>query len=259
MTRKALGRASGVSERYLADLEQGTGNASLLVLRQIADALAVGVEDLVHDGTETAAPVRRLRVWLDGLAPADVLRAERLLAEHFPAAASDRHNRLALIGLRGAGKSTVGAAAALALGRPFITLARAVEERAGRSIADLIASEGQAGFRRFERETLSELLTSHPHAVIDAGGGLVTEPSTFRLLRANCLVVWLKATPATHMQRVIAQGDTRPMEDAPEAMSDLEAILESRGHLYALADAAVDTTDLSVADTVGRIVALLRT
>jgi XRE family aerobic/anaerobic benzoate catabolism transcriptional regulator len=258
MTRKALARASGVSERYLADLEQGTGNASLLVLRQLAEALAVSIESLVHDDAP-GEPVRsQLRAMLEPLGTADLQRAHALLSEAFPPTRQPRRDHLALIGLRGAGKSTVGAAVAAELGRPFVSLAREIERRAGRPIGRLIADGGQAEFRRLERDTLAAILGETPNLVLDAGGGLVTEPAAYRLLRTACFVVWLKAEPAVHMHRVVAQGDTRPMADGPEPMSDLEAILESRSRLYALADATVDTTALSIAEAVAAVTRLAR-
>lgn len=254
MTRRMLAKASGVSERYLADLEQGTGNASVLVLRQIADAMAVSVAALVAEASTASGAQAAALATIDRLAPEDVAAALRLIEERFPAARRRPEGRIALIGLRGAGKSTVGAGVAARLDRPFIVLAREIEAAAGRPIADVIASDGQAAYRRLELETLGAILRRHHTAVIDAGGGIVTEPAAYDLLRASCFVLWLKAEPETYMRRVVAQGDTRPMADTPAAMDDLVAILESRAELHALADASLDTTHLSVAQAVDAVI-----
>jgi XRE family transcriptional regulator, aerobic/anaerobic benzoate catabolism transcriptional regulator len=255
MTRKMLARASGVSERYLADLEQGTGNASVLVLRQVADAMAVSVAALVSESADGSGVQAAALAALERLGPDDIAAALRLIEERFPMAKRPE-GRIALIGLRGAGKSTVGAGVAQRLGRPFVVLAREIEAAAGRPIADVIASDGQAAYRRLELDTLHAILRRHETAVIDAGGGIVTEPAAYGLLRASCVVVWLKAEPQTYMRRVVDQGDTRPMADTPAAMDDLIAILESRARLHALADLAIDTTHLSVAQAIDAVVDL---
>jgi XRE family transcriptional regulator, aerobic/anaerobic benzoate catabolism transcriptional regulator len=256
MTRKILARASGVSERYLADLEQGTGNASLLVLKQIADAMAVKVADLVRDGTEPSADVARLVQRIQALPSDDVKQVSAWVERQFPGEAKSRDGRIALVGLRGAGKTTVGSAVAAMLNRPFIELDREIEVLGGKPLAQIIADDGQATFRKLELEALATVLRRHERAVIATGGGLVTETSAFGLLRASCFVIWLKAEPDVHMSRVLSQGDTRPMADNPEAMTDLKAILASRGHLYALADASIDTSAATVDDTVAAVVAM---
>lgn len=253
MTRKILARASGVSERYLADLEQGSGNASLLVLKQIADAMAVSVADLVRLGPEPSADTTRLLHRIESLDPRALDHLSRLVELQFPAPARAVDGRIALVGLRGAGKTSVGEAAAAALDRPFVELDREIESTSGKPLARVLAEDGQSAFRKLELETLATILRRNDRAIIATGGGLVTEPATYGLLRASCFVVWLKAAPEVHMNRVIAQGDMRPMEDNPEAMSDLIAILESRGRLYALADATIDTTTTTVADVVAQL------
>jgi XRE family aerobic/anaerobic benzoate catabolism transcriptional regulator len=253
MTRKMLARASGVSERYLADLEQGSGNASLLVLKQIADAMAVSVAALVSEPAGPAGAHAAAVAVLERLGVDDLAAALALIEDRFPEAKRRRDGRIALIGLRGAGKSTVGAGVAARLDRPFVVLAREIEAAAGRPIAAVIAEDGQAAYRRLELETLGTILRRHEMAIIDAGGGIVTEAAAYGLLRASCFVVWLKAEPETHMRRVVAQGDTRPMADTPEAMADLVAILESRAGLYALADATLDTTHLTVAEAIDAV------
>jgi XRE family transcriptional regulator, aerobic/anaerobic benzoate catabolism transcriptional regulator len=258
MTRKILARASGVSERYLADLEQGTGNASLLVLKQIADAMAVTVADLVREGAEPSHEVSRLLHRIANLSSADLNRLAKQVDNQFPAEVKSRIGRIALVGLRGAGKTTVGTATAEKLGVPFIELDREIEALGGKPLAQILAEDGQSTFRKLELETLATVLRRHERAVIATGGGLVTEPAAYGLLRASCFVVWLKTNAETHMSRVVAQGDMRPMADNPEAMSDLKAILASRAHLYAQADTELDTTTTTVTQSVAALVALTR-
>jgi XRE family transcriptional regulator, aerobic/anaerobic benzoate catabolism transcriptional regulator len=206
MTRKALAAASGVSERYLAQLEGGQGNISVLLLRRVARAMSVPIEHLVREDD------------------------------------SPRPARIALIGLRGAGKSTLGEKLAQALELPFIELDREVEKEAGTHLGEVFAMYGQDAFRRFERRALERVLKQHEQAVIATGGSLVTEPATYDILLSSCFVVWLSAKPHEHMGRVLDQGDLRPMSESPQAMDDLKAILESRVALYAKADATVDTS-----------------
>jgi XRE family transcriptional regulator, aerobic/anaerobic benzoate catabolism transcriptional regulator len=256
MTRKILAKASGVSERYLADLEQGTGNASLLVLRQIADAMAVTVADLVRDGPARPVNLTRAVMHLERLAPTEIQAAVELLSERFPVRPKRTDGRIALVGLRGAGKTTVGEAIAGLLSRPFIELDGEIERISGKPLAAILADDGQAAFRKLELETLASVVRRYDTAVIATGGSLVTEPAAYDLLRASCFVIWLRAAPDQHMARVLAQGDLRPMADNPEAMHDLEAILESRGGLYALADATIDTTHLAVGETVVELLRL---
>jgi len=222
VTRKALAAASGVSERYLAQLEAGQGNISVLLLRKIARAMNVAVESLAREGTDQDAARRRI----------------------------------ALIGLRGAGKSTLGARLAGALGVPFVELDREVEREAGAKLGEVFAMYGQEAFRRFERRALERVLRTHDAAVIATGGGLVTDPDSYRLLLDNCRTVWLKAKAEEHMNRVIAQGDMRPFEGSvrgttrgkmqgqgrPAALEEVRQLLADRDRLYSRADATVDTT-----------------
>jgi len=242
MTRKILAEASGVSERYLADLERGIGNASLLVLKQIADAMGIEVADLIADTPSTSAALRTAISRLEQLGPDDLAAANDWLAAHMKNRTASPNGRIALIGLRGAGKTTLGEKAASKLGIPFVELDREIERLAGMELAEIFASQGQAAFRRLEHRALQNAIDQNERAIIATGGSLVTEPKTYDLLRARCFVVCLTASPEQHMNRVISQGDLRPMEDNPGAMDDLVAILESRAPLYALADAAIDTT-----------------
>jgi XRE family transcriptional regulator, aerobic/anaerobic benzoate catabolism transcriptional regulator len=242
MSRKVLSRASGVSERYLAELERGAGNASLLVLRQIAQALSIEAAALVSDEPEQPIDLTLALHQLQRLSPDELAEARELIAQRFGAAAP-AHGRVALVGLRGAGKTTLGQLAAEAMGVPFIELDREIERACGMELSEIFATHGQAMFRELERQCLLTIVQRYERAVIATGGSLVTEPATYDLLLSTCFVVWLKATPDQHMGRVIDQGDLRPMADNPQAMDDLRAILESRTALYAKADAEVNTAD----------------
>jgi XRE family aerobic/anaerobic benzoate catabolism transcriptional regulator len=254
MTRRILAQASGVSERYLADLERGAGNASLLVLKQIADAMGTNVAALVAD-TSRSPDVELIIQRLERLPQAVAATARGMLDRHLAEAEKRQRARIALIGLRGAGKSTIGALLAQRMGAPFIELDREIERSAGVEIADLLSLHGQGHYRALERRTLDAVVASHPRAVIATGGGLVTEPATFDMLLSSCFVVWLKASPEQHMGRVVAQGDLRPMANNPQAMDDLRAILDSRAALYSRADAEIDTSGLTPAEAVSAIVA----
>lgn len=241
MSRKSLSRASGVSERYLAELERGAGNASLLVLRQIADALSIEAAALVSDAPERPIDLTLALHQLERLSPAELGEARRLIAQHFGQAVSPAQGRIALVGLRGAGKTTLGQLAAQALAVPFVELDREIERASGMELSEIFAVHGQPMFRRLERQCLETIIARFEQAVIATGGSLVTEPGTYDLLLSTCFVVWLSAGPDEHMGRVLAQGDLRPMADGPQAMDDLQAILDSRRALYARANAVVDT------------------
>ena len=241
MTRKILARDSGVSERYLAQLETGHGNISIILLRQIARAMDLPVADLVRDGPSPAVALTLLIERLAQLPP-DEIEAARVLLEARFGATTRRRDRIALIGLRGAGKTTLGNMLADKLQVPFIELAKAIERDAGMPLTEIFDLNGQASYRRYERRALERALADHPRAVIATGGSLPTEPGTFQLLLANCFTVWVQAAPEAHMERVIAQGDFRPMAGNREAMADLRRILSQRRALYAQADAGIDTT-----------------
>lgn len=257
MTRKILAEASGVSERYLADLERGVGNASLLVLKQIADAIGMHVTELIADAPAASAALRTAISRLEQLGSDDLAAANEWLAAHLKNRMTSPSGRIALIGLRGAGKTTLGQQAAKALAIPFVELDREIERLAGMELAEIFASQGQTAFRRLEYRALQNAIDQHDRAIIATGGSLVTESKTYELLRARCYVVCLTASPEQHMSRVISQGDLRPMEDNPRAMDDLVAILESRAPLYALADAAIDTTGNDANSTLARFLDLI--
>ena len=256
MSRKVLSRASGVSERYLAELERGAGNASLLVLRQVADGLGVEVAQLVSDEPERPIDLALVVHQLERLSPAGLAEARRLLAQRFGNARATQ-GRIALVGLRGAGKTTLGQRAAEALGVPFVELDREVERASGMELSEIFATHGQAMYRRLERQCLETVIARFDRVVIATGGSLVTEPGTYDLLLSSCFVVWLSARPEEHMGRVLAQGDLRPMAEGPQAMDDLKAILESRTALYAKADAQVDTSGRPEADALAGLLAAI--
>lgn len=248
-TRKSLAREAGVSERHLANLETGVGNASILVLRQIAHALDCALAELIGDETTGSPEWLMIRDLLHGRSEADLQRARGALAELLSAAGPDpaRRGRIALVGLRGAGKSTLGQMLADDLGFPFVELNREIERLAGAGLAEIHALYGLTAYRRYERRALEETVQLYPSAVIATPGGLVSEAGTFQVLLAHCFTVWLHAQPEEHMQRVIAQGDLRPMAGSVEAMEDLKRILAGRTPFYAMADLAYDTSGRDLA------------
>jgi XRE family aerobic/anaerobic benzoate catabolism transcriptional regulator len=250
MTRKILARDSGVSERYLAQLETGQGNVSILLLRQIAQALDTPLQALVLDGPEPPVDLVHTTEFLRRLPATELVQARRVLVEHFGGVDLEaRRGRIALIGLRGAGKSTLGAMLANRLEAPFLELDRLIEQETGVSLSVIFDLYGQSGFRRLERRVLDEVIERYPRFVLATGGSLVSEPATFERLLTMCFTVWLRATPEEHMQRVIAQGDMRPMADNRESMSDLRRILNVREPLYRKADATINTSGCSAKES----------
>lgn len=246
MSRKILARASGVSERYLAQLEAGKGNISISLLRKVAEAMSVPVPDLVREGNERPVELTLLIRKLERLQPELLAEASRALNDALNLGApAHRLDRIALIGLRGAGKSTIGALLADQLAVPFVEMAQEIEQTAGMDIDHIFDLSGQGAYRRYERRALEDVLARHAECVIATGGSLVSEPETYDLLLDQCFTVWLRASPEEHMRRVRDQGDTRPMEGSGEAMADLKRILETRHSLYARADAVVDTSNRS--------------
>jgi XRE family aerobic/anaerobic benzoate catabolism transcriptional regulator len=247
MTRKILARHSGVSERYLAQLETGHGNISIILLRQVAQAMSLPLAELVREDPDHPVEFSLLVQSLARLDSKQLAQARTLMTQSFGAAMErGRRQRIALIGLRGAGKSTLGAKLAATLRIPFIELDREIERLAGMSLASLFDLYGQSAYRRYERRALESVIDSYDRAVIATGGSLVSEPATFDLLLSACFTVWLTARPEEHMSRVMAQGDLRPMAENTEAMDDLRRILEGRAALYSKADVAVETAGKSV-------------
>jgi len=241
MARKVLAQSAGVSERYLAQLEAGEGNASVLLLRGVARALGMSVTELLEPRGNSVEQ-RLIRRFLDRLPEHRLEDVVFRLMREFGHEEAARKKRIALIGLRGAGKTTLGAALANDRRVPFVELDREIEREAGISLSEVFLLYGQAGYRRIERRCLARTLETYPEMVMSVGGGIVSEPETFNLLLQNCLTVWVKAAPDEHMARVVAQGDFRPMQGHAEAMEDLTKILEAREPLYRKADATLDTT-----------------
>jgi XRE family aerobic/anaerobic benzoate catabolism transcriptional regulator len=258
MTRRQLAQASQTSERYLAQIESGVGNPSVSVLRAIAQALDLPCAALLPEaGARTAA----LGAILDLLAqvpegelPALAKDIETRLAR--PGSA-DRARRIALVGLRGAGKSTLGRMLAQHLGWPFIELDRLVEEDYGASIPDLIEMAGTATFRRHERSALDRIITAHESAIITTAGGIVANPETYALLLRRTHTIWIKARPEDHMSRVMAQGDFRPMAQNRAAMADLVAILEARRADYSRAEADIDTSGEAIEQSFAKLLRIV--
>lgn len=253
MTRKMLSVEADVSERHLAQLESGEGNISAVLLRRIAMALGVAVAELFERDATDSNRNKAIEQLLQKI-PAH--RKEEFLARlqrEFESEEKTRCSHIALIGLRGAGKSTLGAMLAAELHLEFIELDREVEKEAGMPLSEIFSLYGQSGYRRIEKRALENVLRNFNSAIISVGGGVVSEKETFDFLLSHCYTVWIKAKPEQHMSRVMAQGDVRPMSDNNEAMEDLRRILEAREPLYAKADLQLDTSR----DTVERSFAKL--
>jgi XRE family transcriptional regulator, aerobic/anaerobic benzoate catabolism transcriptional regulator len=248
MTRRQLAQASGASERYLAQIESGRGNPSVIILSAIADALELPITDLLPRANGHPAVLSRILDVLGRAEEGELSAIAELIERHIGAApAIDRGRRIALIGLRGAGKSTLGRRLADGLGLPFIELDRLVEQDYGAHIPDLIEMAGLATFRRYERACLERVIDQHEAAVIATAGGIVSNAETFAMLLRRTHTVWIKARPDEHMRRVMQQGDFRPMAKNPKAMADLVAILDARAPDYACAEAELDTSGDTVA------------
>ena len=259
MSRKALATHARVSERYLAQLEAGVGNCSIVLLRRIARAIGLPVTQLVHDGAEPTLDLVLLTQFLERLPAPTLSKARELLVQTFSEPSQNaRRKRIALIGLRGGGKSTLGAMLAERLGVPFVELDREVERRSGATLNEIFEMFGQETFRRAEREALEAVLAQQQYFIMATSGAIVTEPGTLELLLASCFTVWVRAEPDEHMQRVMAQGDMRPMANSTRAMDDLVSILKSREPLYAKAEATLTTSGKTPEQTVAELLRLVR-
>ena len=259
MTRKALASLADVSERHLANLEYGVGNASILVLQQVAQALQCSLAELIGDVTTANPEWLLLRELLSGRDEAALRRVRLAVGELLgTGGAHSRSSCIALIGLRGAGKSTLGNMLAEDLGFTFVELSREIEKFAGCSIAEIQGLYGQNAYRRYERRALEEAIQIYPEAVIATPGGLVSDAATFNLLLSHCTTVWLQAEPEDHMKRVIAQGDMRPMSASKEAMEDLRGILAGRAAFYGKAEFALNTSAQPLDATFARLRELMR-
>ena len=254
MTRRQLAHASGASERYLAQIEGGQGNPSVIILASIARALDVPIIELIPRSNGRTAAMAQILDVLGRVPVAELPEIADLLERRAGQdAAADRGRRIALVGLRGAGKSTLGRRLADTLGCPFIELDRLVEQDYGARIPDLIEMGGLATFRRHERVCLERIIDKHAAAVIATAGGIVSNPETYALLLRRTYTVWVKARPEEHMRRVMAQGDFRPMAQNREAMADLVAILDARHADYARAQADLDTSGDTVEQSLAKL------
>ena len=257
MSRKTLSQTSGVSERYLAELERGTGNASLLVLRQIAEAVSLRVADLASEHADRSIDLQLAIHQLERLGPQDISEARRMLSARFGRSSATPKGRIALIGLRGAGKSTIGQEAAKALSIPFVELDREIERVSGMELTEIFAVHGHAVYRRVEHECLQSVIEAYNRVVIATGGGIVTAPDTFELLLSSCYTVWLKASPNSHIDRATKGGELRANTLGRHAMAEFNSILESRTPLYAKADCEIDTTDKTSEQVLGELIDLV--
>ena len=252
LARRAMSQSAGVSERYLAQLEAGEGNASVLLLRSVARALEMPLTELI-DPRESSVEKRLIRRFLERLPAHRLEDAVFRLMRDYGDEAATRRRRIALVGLRGAGKSTLGGALAAELGTAFVELDREIEREAGISLSEIFLLYGQAGYRRIERRCLDRLLAGPSEMVMTVGGGIVSEPETYNLLLQHCFTVWVKASPDEHMARVVAQGDLRPMQGHTEAMTDLKRILDAREPLYRKADITLDTAGEGPQQSLGKL------
>jgi XRE family aerobic/anaerobic benzoate catabolism transcriptional regulator len=257
MSRKVLAKVSGISERYIAQLESGKGNVSIVLLRRVSNAMGAHLEDLIP-AADPAPDWQVFRDLLRKATPSQIAQAKDALAGHNATAHRASFAGIALIGLRGAGKSTLGKVLAKKIGWNFVELNKEIEAQNGLSIAEIIALYGQEGFRRMEQSALNQLLARKELMVLATGGGIVSEPLTFDLILSSFYTIWLKAEPEEHMGRVRKQGDLRPMADDRSAMAELRNILVSREPLYARASATVDTAGLSVDAAAARLIDTVR-
>jgi XRE family transcriptional regulator, aerobic/anaerobic benzoate catabolism transcriptional regulator len=242
--RRTLAARAGVSERHLASLESGVGNVSVLILQQVANALSCSIAELLGDETTTGPEWLLIRDILHQRGEEDLRRARLALADLFERSEpiEQRAERIALIGLRGAGKSTLGRQLAKLLDRPFVELGAEITRIAGLTPAEIQDLYGPAAYRRYEAQALKECLAQERRCVLATPGGIVSDVGSFGLLLSHCLTVWLQAKPQEHMERVLAQGDLRPMAGNREAMEDLKAILRNRTPYYERADLTFDTS-----------------
>jgi XRE family aerobic/anaerobic benzoate catabolism transcriptional regulator len=260
LTRKAVAQAAEVSERHLANLEYGIGNASILVLQQVATALHCSLAELVGDITTTSPEWLLIRELLERRDEGTLRRVRVAIGEMLGTGGGNaaRSSRVALIGLRGAGKSTLGQMLAHDLDFPFVELSREIEKFAGCSIAEIQALYGMNAYRRYERRAMEEAIQIYPEAVIATPGGLVSDAATFNQMLAHCTTVWLQADAEDHMKRVAAQGDLRPMAASKEAMEDLRGILAGRAAFYSKAEFRLDTSAHPLEPTFRALRALVR-
>ena len=258
MTRKMVAVEAEVSERHLAQLEAGEGNVSIVLLRRIAAALNVSLVELFKLESEETSEKQLIQRFFERLPDHRLKDVVLRLIRDFGPEEKLRRARIALIGLRGAGKSTLGSKLAGESKIPFIELDREIEKDMGMPLAEIFSLYGQSGYRAIERRTLEKVLNEQERAVLSVGGGMVSEKETFDYLLSNCYTVWIKAQPEEHMSRVMAQGDFRAMAGSGQAMEDLRRILEAREPLYAKADMHLDTSGSSVEESFSKLKAALQ-
>jgi XRE family aerobic/anaerobic benzoate catabolism transcriptional regulator len=253
MTRKLVARESDVSERHLAQLEAGEGNVSIVLLRRIAAALNVSLVELFAPEVEEPAEKQMIQRFLERLPNHRLEDVVFRLMRDFSPGEKVRRKRIALIGLRGAGKSTLGSKLALEMRVPFVELDGEIEKDTGIPLGEIFSLCGQSGYRAIERHTLTRVLAENECAVLSVGGGVVSEKETFDYLLSHCYTIWIKAQPEEHMSRVLEQGDFRAMAGNDRAMEDLRRILEAREPLYRQADMELDTSGSSAEESFSRL------
>jgi len=254
--RRVLSEMSGVSPRYLAQLEAGEGNISIGLLQRVAIALDHRIEWLTGEDDPWNSDSLRVAD-LFRTASADVQQKVLQTLSPEPIEARRAH-RVCLVGLRGAGKSTLGAMARDALDIPFVELNREIEEQSGMPVAEVLALYGQEGYRNLEAQAIDRVIATYDTMILAVAGGIVAEPDTYNSLLNNFHTIWVKTSPQEHMSRVRAQGDERPMADNPEAMEQLKSILTSREVLYEKALAQLDTSNKSKELSLGELLSVIQ-
>ena len=255
ITRRALSEVSGVSERYLALLESGQGNISIVLLRQVAISLGVSPESLISDSGSLNPDAYLISEIAKGLSRNKLAELRKLILHELKNDPTERSTRIALIGLRGAGKTTVGGLLSTSTDSPFVELDQEIENSAGCNLSEIFMTYGQDGYRNLEKSCLENLLSSSSDFILATGGSIVQEPSTYELLLSTCFTVWLKADPEEHMERVISQGDTRPMAGNLKAMDQLKSILSERESAYSRADLTIETSGRQPGEILSEITA----
>ncbi|MFL6623297.1 MAG: helix-turn-helix transcriptional regulator [Sulfurifustis sp.] len=259
MTRRQLAAQSGISLAYLARLESGSGNVSLGLLHKLAAALNLPLESFLASPDDRGADFALILEFLRRQRPDDLARIRRLLFDKFGRAGTSEAERIALVGIRGVGKSTLGPRLAERLGVPFVELNREIEKEAGIAVGEIFNLYGQRGYRQFERRALERVILAHPKVVLATGGGIVTEPGTYELLLSSCHTIWLQAKPQSMFERVMAQHDVRIASPQlrSEAMENITHTLDARRHLYELAHASFDTSGKTVEQALRALLAML--
>lgn len=257
MTRKMLAKDSSVSERYLADFEQGKGNISINLLRQVADALRTNPSDLLPSTAKQTPELSLVTEFIGRLSREEQQEALQILYQKF-SVLDGGQTRIAFIGLRGAGKTTLGRLLQERQKLPFIRLANEIESIGGMAVPEILELSGQTGYRRLEEKALIKTLNDYESCCIETGGSIVAEVKKLNILLSTCLVIWIRTTPQKHMERVIAQGDLRPMANNDDAMADLQRILEERTPYYKKAHATLDTTGRTIEQSYDALIKIMQ-